>query len=463
MGIRFFVLIHVFFVLFALGAASAFAQQDDAQNLDESPSMLEEVDIRGYIETRYVIRSARVSGANYSDQDFFEYLRLDASVPKDEKYEIHLFGTARQDIDGNNNLHEFYPLEDIGNARNKTYTGTLYDAHVVIKRPVAHISQLRIGRQAGTRDEPVFFDGIAVDTAVSKSVFFTAYGGAAAHFEELDYNWGDDVIAGAGLDISPTYDSVLSVDYLYIQDKRNVFGFQDQEDHLISLKAWQRFTRSFTAMTRFRYLNNDARDLRVRAVGTFPDAGFEISAGYFRQFGKEAELSNETSVYYDIVGTTSAFHSFDIKLRQFFGEHYAVDVGYYDRRLIHDSDKSSFNRDYFRAYAAFDVADLLMQRLTLSLIGEYWETGDNTYRSGGLDVCYNFKKQGRRGELSAGTYYSLYKYDYYDQLGERDNVRTYYARVVVPIGGHFSTDGKYEYENGSDDFHSFKFGVRYDF
>jgi len=457
-------MLHVVCAFLALTTLSVAAEQDDAfQNLAESGSLLEDVDLRGSIATRYVIRSARVSGDKYSDNDVFEYLRLDATVPEDRKYEVHFFGTARQDIDGKNDRHDFFPLEDIGDARDESSAVTLYDAHVAINSPVSHISQVRIGRQAGTRDEPVFFDGVAVDTSVSKNIYFTAYGGEAVHFEELEYAWGDDTLAGAGVDISPTFNSVFSMDYLYIQDEREIFGFDDQEDTLISLKVWQRFARFLSSMARFRYLNDDARDIRVRAVGAFPDSGFEISGGYFRQFGEEAERSIEESIYYDIVGTTSEFQSFDIKLRKFLGEHYAVDVGYYDRRLIDGGDESSFNRDYSRLYASFDVADLLIRRLTLSLTGEYWKTGDSTYRSGGLEATYVLKKRKRKGKLSAGTYYSLYKYDYYDERGERDDVRTYYARAVVPIGGHFSADGKYEYENGNDDFHSFTLGMRYDF
>jgi len=456
-------MIHVFCAFLAVTTPSVTAQQDETQSFAESDSLFKEVDLRGSFATKYVIRSVRVSGDKQSDNDIFEYLRLDANVPKGGQYEVHFFGSARQDIDGDNDEHDFFPFEDIGDARDKSSTATLYDAHVAINNPVSHISQVRIGRQAGTRDEPVFFDGVAVDTSVSKNVFFTAYGGAAAHFEELEYEWGDDTLAGAGADISPTFNSVLSMDYLYVQDKRDIFGFDDQEDHLISLKIWQRFAQYLSAMTRFRYLNDDARDLRARAVGTFPDAGFQISAGYFLQFGEEAERSNEESVYYDIVGTTSEFQSFDIKLRQIFGEHYAVDVGYHDRRLMDNNDENSFNRDYSRLYAAFDAADVLIRRLTLSVTGEYWDTGDTSYRSGGLDATYVLKKRDRRGKLSAGTYYSLYKYDYYDERGERDDVQTYYARAVVPIGGHFSADGKYEYEDGSDDFHSFTLGVRYDF
>jgi len=456
-------MLHVFCAFLTLTIPSVSAEQDASQSPAESGSILGDADLRGSITTRYVARSARVSGDDYSDNDLFEYLRFDATVPKDGKYEVHFFGSARQDIDGKSYRHDFFPLEDIGDARGESSTGTLYDAHVAINSPATRISQVRIGRQAGTRDEPVFFDGAAVDTAVSKSIFLTAYGGAAVHFEELEYDWGDDIIGGAGVDISPTFNSILSMDYLYIQDKRGLFGFHDREDNLIALKAWRRFTRFLSSMVRFRYLNDDARDLRVRAVGTFPESGFEISGGYFRQFGDEAERSNEESIYYDVVGTTSEFQSFDIKLRKFFGDHYAIDVGYYDRRLIDGGDESSFNRDYSRIYAGFDVADLLMRKLTLSLTGEYWKTGDSRYQSTGLDATYILKKRGRKGKLSAGTYYSLYKYDYYDERGERDHVQTYYAKVIIPIGGHFSADGKYEYEDGSDDFQSCTVGVRYDF
>lgn len=456
-------MIHVFCTFLSLTALSVAAEQDASRKLTESGSTLGEADVRGSIATKYVARSARVSGDGYSDNDVFEYLRFDAVVPKDRRYEVHFFGTARQDIDGMRYHQDFSPLEDIGDARSESATGTLYDAHVAINRPASHISQVRIGRQAGSRDEPVFFDGVAVDAAVSQSVAITAYGGAAVHFEELEYEWGDDTLAGAGVDISPTFNSVFSMDYLHVQDKREIFGFNDQEDDLISLRVWQRFVRFLSSMARFRYLNDDARDIRVRAVGAFPDAGFQISGGYFLQFAEEAERSNEESVYYDIVGTTSEFQSFDIKLRKFVGEHYAVDVGYYDRRLIDSGDESSFNRNYSRIYASFDVADLFIKSLTLTLTGEYWKTEDSTYKSGGLDATYVLKRRGRKGKLSAGTYYSLYKYDYYDMLGERDDVRTYYARAVVPIAGHFSTDGKYEYEDGGDEFHSFTFGVRYDF
>lgn len=421
------------------------------------------VDIRGYLSTKYVLRSTMFSGRSHGDQDFYEYARFDVSAPESGRYEIHFFGTARQDIDGGQDHHDFFPFEDIGDARNRSHTDYIYDAHVAVNDPAAYVSQLRFGRQAGTRDEPLYFDGIAADIVFTDSVTATVYGGSAAHFDELDDDQGEDALAGAGMDISPTYNSVIGLDYLYVEDKRDFFGFQDQEDHLFSMKLWQRFARFLRAAARFRYLNDEARDIRVSAAATFPEAGFEMSAAYFRQLSPQKELSNELSGYFDIVGETSEYHSLDVRLRKFFGENYAVDLGYYGRRLAGDAKESAFNRDYYRVFAAFDVADRFMEGLTMSVTGEYWDRDDGSYRSAGLDASYAFNRRYRRAELRAGTYYSLYKYDYYAQLGERDNVQTYYARAVMPVGRHFSADGKYEYEDGSDNYHTLSFGVRYDF
>lgn len=421
------------------------------------------IDARGYLRTEYVFRSTRFSGRDFDDQDVFETVRFDASVPESGRFGLHFFGTSRQDIDGGRNPRGFSPFEDIGDARDGNAASYLYDAHLAIRNPVAYVSKIRVGRQAGTREEPIYFDGISADMRLADSVSATLYGGVAAHFDELDDDWGKDALGGAGIDVSPTFDSVISLDYLYVKDRRDFFGFSDQENHLYSLKVWQRFARFLRAMARLRHLDGDARDAKASIAAVFPAAGFEITTGYFRQFGDEKELSTELASYFDVAGETSRYESYDVKLRKFFGEHYALDAGYHVRRLIGDDEESAFNRDYSRAFAAFDVADLLMQGLTLSLLGEYWETEGRDYRSAGLDASYAFAARGRRAEVRAGSYYSLYKYNYYVELGERDDVRTYYAKAIIPVSRNFSADGKYEFEEGWEDYHRLSFGARYDF
>jgi hypothetical protein len=420
-------------------------------------------EVRGYISTKYVARSASFSGEDFEDHDVFEYARFDASSPEGGRYELHFFGAARQDVDGGRDRKGFSPLEDIGDTWKRGYSGQLYDAHLAINRPLSHVRQARFGRQPGTRDEPVFFDGVSADLALTDKVSATVYGGAAVHFYELDYDWGEDLLGGVGVDYSPTFGSVVSLDYLYVRDQRELFGFSDQQDNLYAIKLWHRFAPYLRTMARFRYLDGEPRDLKMSAVGTFPDAGFQVSATYFRQLSAQKELSNELSIYYDVVGTTTEYQSFDLKLRKFLGEHYAIDVGYYGRALVGGDEESAFNRDYSRYYAAFDISGLPAEALSFSFTGEYWKSEADSYWTGGLDASYAFRSRGKRGELGAGSYYSLYKYDYYIERGEREEVQTYYARAVMPVGRGFSANARYEYEDGSVDYSSLSFGVRYEF
>ncbi|HAJ92478.1 MAG TPA: hypothetical protein DCO71_07695, partial [Gammaproteobacteria bacterium] len=85
------------------------------------------------------------------------------------------------------------------------------------------------------------------------------------------------------------------------------------------------------------------------------------------------------------------------------------------------------------------------------------------YTSGGLDAEYRLKRGRNSTKIIAGTYYSLYKYDYYILLGEREHVQTYYLKTKMPIGMGLTMNARYEYEDSIEDYHTLKVGVRYDF
>jgi len=72
-------------------------------------------------------------------------------------------------------------------------------------------------------------------------------------------------------------------------------------------------------------------------------------------------------------------------------------------------------------------------------------------------------KGGGARKVNAGSYYSLYKYDYYSSLGERTNVRTYYVKCDYPFAQHYTLNGSYEFEQGLEDYQTAKLGMRYDF
>ena len=421
--------------------------------------------VTGYLYGRYIYRSAYTSDNQWRDQDIFGELRLDVVMPKENRYEFHFYGTARDNISANRNQTIFDPLKDIGDTYQSSYQGYVYEAHFDINNPFEYITQIRMGRQAGTRDEQVFFDGIAADIRAASTLNLTLYGGAAAHLYEVNNHWGDDTVAGAGLDYTLGSSTRVSLDYLSDKDVQSyptASTTTDVHDQMISLKLWQSFDSFMKALVKYRYLNGEPRDLSVRAVSTFPETDIEMNVNYFRQFRPQNELSNELSLFYAVMGTSSPYQSIDVKLRKFFGLHYAVDVGYFKRGLLEENQESDLDRDYSRTFMMFEIIDLLKDGLSFTVTGEQWKTNGREYSSAGLDVGYAFKNK-KSASINVGTYYSLYKYDYYIEEGLQQNVRTYYVNGRYPLGSGLSINGSYEYESSIENYQTLKLGMRYDF
>jgi hypothetical protein len=460
------ILLSCLSILFALSVLFPFHLRADTTPAVGSGSEQKSSDsllnVTGYLSGKYVYRTASSSDARWSDQDIFGELRLDVTMPKENRYEFHFFGTARDDLSDNRDQKTFYPLEDIGDTYRSAYHGYLYEAHIDVNNLFPYFTQVRLGRQAGTRDEQVFFDGIAADIKAASSLNLTLYGGAAVHLYEINNHWGDDTLAGAGLDYSPASSTRVSLDYLSVKDVQSYPTTADLQDRMVSLKLWQSFASFMKASVKYRYLNSEPRDLSVRAVSAFPEADTELNINYFRQFRTQNELSNELSLYYNVLGQSSPYHSIDVKLRKLFGPHYAVDVGYLKRALLEENQESAFDKDYSRVFLLFELIDLPKDGLSFTLIGERWETTGRDYSSAGLDIGYAFRNK-KSARINAGTYYSLYKYDYYAEQGVREKVRTYYVSGRYPLGKSLSINGSYEYEDSIETYQTLKLGMRYDF
>jgi hypothetical protein len=234
-------------------------------------------------------------------------------------------------------------------------------------------------------------------------------------------------------------------------------------DRMLSFKVWQRFEPFTRVSAQYRYLNGEARDLSVRAAGAWQEQDAEMNVGYFRQFNPQAELSNELSPFTDVIGLSAPFQSIDIKVRKSFANRVAFDLGYFLRDLLDQADQGSFNKEYSRAFIDAEVSDLFIANLSWTVTAEHWKSEGTSSDTLGTDLTYRIKKGGRESRVSAGTFYSLYKYDYYADLGERDDVRTYYLDGRYPLAKGLSMNGRYEYEHGIERYQTLRLGMRYDF
>lgn len=421
--------------------------------------------VSGYFSLRSVYRTAiTASHDSFRDTDLFGEARLDVSRIGAGKFELHFLGTSRRDIDGDSDVTTFDPLEDIGNTRNKDVMAQVYEAHFDINDLFTGLSQIRLGRQAGSREEQVFFDGAAVDLRPARFLGITVYGGTPLNFFEVNGEEGRDRVAGAGMDVAAGTSTGVSIDYLAVHDDRTYFDDRSLTDRLWSFKVWQRFGRNVKTTAKFRYQNEESRDLNVKVLGALPGQGAELGATYVRQFHDQVEQTTVLSPFTDVLGTSHPYQSIDLRARKLFGEQLALDLGYFRRELIDSSETGTYNREYSRLYAAFQLADLLFRNLSLQVTGDRWSSEEQESYSAGGDLTYGFGRTGKAGSLSIGTYYSLYKYDQEGTLlEEHDRVRTYYVNGRASLAKQLSLTMSYERERSVDRYQTAKLGVRYDF
>lgn len=457
----------VFCAVLALGGIVLGASLQDWPGTALHAAEEEEGSLRtdGYFSARYVARRAEVTLGTEErtdrDEDLFAQLRIDVTQPEPGRYEFHFFASAKGDLDGEQDRTGYYPLEGVNDTRQDPWVGYVYEAHFDFNYLTDSLRQLRLGRQAGTRDEPIFFDGAAADLEWSRSFGATVYGGYAVHFYELGSDPGDDTLGGLGIDYAPADATKITLDYLAVRDEREPFS-SERKDSLTSVGLRQGLGRHWRAAIKARGINGEARDAELRTLGMSETGALSFSAVYFRQFRTQNELSTDLAPYSDVLGQSEPFHSLDVKLRWLFGGDYAVDVGLFRRQLLAETDEGPFNRDYRRYYSVLDVDNLWFERFSVSLVAERWDAGTREVSTGGCELAYR-TAAADAARYSAGSYYSIYKYDYYVELGERTRVRTYYVKADVPLGGGYSVNGAYEYEDAGDRFQTLKVGTRYDF
>ncbi len=433
------------------GASPAAADPDSAARMS------------GALSLRYVYRTTDPGTGKISDQDAYGDLWFDVARPRDDLQAFHFLGSVRSDLDGNQDVKSFYPLEDIGDTYGRRTIGTVYEAFYVMNSPFRPVTRIRIGRQAGTRDAPVFFDGLSVE-AGGEDLQFTVYGGAAVHFYEVNATWGKDTVGGAGVDYRLLHGLILSADWVALSDKRE-FDPNDGtvKDRMASFKVRQQFDSFLQYTAKYRHLDGEPRDLSVAVRAAVPSWDAELSVNYLRQFRDENELTTDLSPYADVIGRSAPFQSVDLRARKTIADRFSFDAGYFRRSLLHRSDEGPFNKEYSRSYLSGDIADLFVPGLSWTLTAERWDTGTTGTVTYGTDVAYRRKRKGREARIGVGSYYSLFKYDYYAELGLRDKVRTYYVDARYPVGRSFSLNGRYEFERAIEDYQTARLGMRYDF
>jgi hypothetical protein len=131
------------------------------------------------------------------------------------------------------------------------------------------------------------------------------------------------------------------------------------------------------------------------------------------------------------------------------------------RDLVEDTTETNFNHEYERYFLTFSVYDFWLEDTEFSVTGEQWSSDDDV-RTLGFEAEKKFSKS---FEVKAGSYYSLFKYDYYTEE-ERDDVRTAFVELEFKPDWKKNVAFEIRYEAEDDDFdvyHTLKTGIKYNF
>jgi len=321
---------------------------------------------------------------------------------------------------------------------------------------------VRAGRQVTEYGLPVTFDGASLRlNALPPVLQIFAFGGRSVHFFETRADVFEDWIGSLGAVIRPLKNLRLELDYrLLSEDVLN----SDREsqthltDHTYGLNAWLRHRDWMLARAYLRGLNDTLSHAGAAVRVMVPRLGLGASLNLDAQVVTLDEINERQDPFYALLGESlphlrwrvDAWKSFETASGD-----YSVHAGWNGRDLL-SGEESAFNRNVGRIYLQLEASDLAVKGLFASFAAEGHYTHLDGRLSGDLILTLGGSAGFESGRLRAetGSYYQRYKYDYYRDLREIDDVRTWYVLLSWRPVDWLKLRARYDFERSDRDFHT---------
>jgi hypothetical protein len=392
----------------------------------------QEIPVHGSLLVRYRYRGT----GDASDHDVWSVISVDVGDPSEHPFTAHASGRVWADLGGSDPNGVFSGLDDtFGDAH-----GLLYYAYVDAEQ-LESLRLLRVGRQQLWRT-PVFvvLDGLRVESNEISGVSLGAYGGVRAKY--YDRSTPDQVVAGLYGETRPWDGGSVRLDFMYLEDDERLgSGAND----LIGLDVRQRLGAELTLESELTLLEREGRDLRLRAHWVDPESDLTLQASYYKLFRTQREQALEVDPYFSALGEYFPFEQVGLLGSKGLGEHTDVYAGVDLRRLDSENQIGEFNHEFDHWFVGTAFSDIGHEGLDLTITGDVFDDDQQDVRTWGAELRHDLDP----GAVSLGSYYSLYKYDLFLN-SERNDVRTYYAKLRYACTDSMSVDIELDYED--DDF-----------
>lgn len=402
---------------------------------------------RGTWTNRYYLRS----NGDDSDNDVVSLLTLDLGHADKDRVTGHFAGRMSYDLDGRDGS-----FQSIDDSRGGPFDAYVYDAYADIHQ-IKGFELVRIGRQSVYETpEVAFFDGahVALEPMGALQFQLGGYGGMSTHLYESAHS--GDLTAGAYAQVRPWTGNRMRVDYMHLEDEAR---FGSHENDLLGGGVWQSITRYVDVDGQYSRIEDRDRDAQGHLLVRVPEWKLLTRFGYYRLLEDQGSLVIEADPFFQALNEVHPYDEWSAMAAVDVAEHVRVQGSTDLRRVDDEADIGFYNRDYDHYAATVGLFDLQPKGLSLDGTLDLWNSNGQTIKTWGGSVTYEFGKT----RLSAGSSYSLYKYDLFSN-SEKDHVRTYFVRLRHKLNDSVSVDGDYEFEDETlDTSYRLRLGVTWRF
>lgn len=417
-----------------------------------------------HVEPRFALHGSLSTRARFrhsgdaNDTDVYSVLALDAGETGHDRTTAHLLARVSADVDGRGNTETQQLFGSLQDTYGEAVHVDVYEASVEFDRPFDAELRLRAGRQFDyATPEFAHYDGARVETLPSGKSHFVAGAFAGVPVRLYDATSIGDQIAGVWTEGRPWSGGRVRADWMHVNQSAEPTGFHDD---LLGLSAWQRVGTQLLVDGGFTRLEDENRDVRLRATWDDGHGDLLVQAGYYRLLNPIRAFALEFDPFFTTLQEYEPYSQYRLLVSKSLGAHVRVDLGGDLRQLESESDEGRLNHDYEREYATLVVSDVLTHGLDLSVTGDNWNSNDRDVRTWGVDATWAPDANWR---ASIGSSYSLYEFDVLQNV-ERDDVRIWYAKLRKKVDTSWSFDLAYEYEDDAfDDFHEVIAGATWRF
>lgn len=319
----------------------------------------------------------------------------------------------------------------------------------------------RVGRQAVEFGLPIVIDGAFLEMrplAPAPWVDLFAFGGRSVHFFEADQKLLEDWVASAGAVIRPMERLRLVLDYRFLLEETEIVD--ELQDHTYGAEVWYAPLDWFSAKAYGRGIGADASHVGGATRMAWDGLGLGLDLKVDSQVSELREVNEVENPYFAILGASLPHTRWGMDLWKSFATSagdYGIHAGWTGR--ANHEDATTFNRDYGKLYLLLEASNIFTRGPFVSLsVENHFADLTPTFDEEGLLTAggtAGYKNQLLRVE--AGTYYQRFKYDYYDDVQEYENVRTFYGSFGVKPLNWLNIRARYTLEQLDRDLHTVLF------